>query len=349
MRTFPFTMRTFLLVSLLACLQTTAFGQTPPVGQTATVGQIIPIRYDIPSGLETAISQEDYHFLVDTSIAAVEERFRIDSVSGGTIRLAKGQELGGFNLDNLILQCAAVKDRTAWPAIIRDHFHLIFSLADQQLKIDPANYWSVRQYLSLRIYPQDVIDQRGGPDALVTRVDLEGTYTVLMLDIPDALAPLQKSVFDGWKRNKADVFRTAQNNVDSQRVEKVSKTSDFDGTPLEVTVLDNEDYAASYALDLGKVSPELVGDWGSAVAIPNKGLVSICKISPDKPADFVKFIQLTKAYMERAYQQGPQRISDQYFWYYQGTFTRIRVEVDGDGNVNVVAPYGLAQLMAKKP
>jgi len=336
-------MRSLLLATILACLQTAA------IGQSTTVGPSIPISYDIPPGLENAISPDDYHFLVDTSIAVIAERFRIDSVSGGTIRLAKGQELGGFNLDNLILQCAAVKDRTVWPAIIRDHFQKIFSSVEEQQKIDPSNYWSVKPYLSLRIYPQDVIGQHGGPDALVTRVDLEGTYTVLMLDLPGAFTPLAKNVFDGWKRNKADVFRTAQDNVDSQHVEKVSKTTDMQGTQLEVTVLGNEDYAASYALDLGKNSPELVGDWGSAIAIPNKGLVSICKISPGKPADFVKFIQLTYPYIERAYQQHPQRISDQYFWYYQGTFTRIRVETNGDGDINVIAPYGLGQLMGKKP
>jgi hypothetical protein len=283
---------------------------------------------------------------VDTSVEVVEERYQIEFVKGGTIQLAKGQDLDAFNLDNLILKCVAVKDTTAWPAIIRDHFHRIYTTVDDEHpKLDPANYFAIKQYLSIRIYPLDVIEKRGGASTLVTRVDLEGTCTVLMLDLPDALTPVQKSIFDRWKKEKAEVFRVAQDNIDSQKVEKVTKTSDIQGTQLTVTVLTNEDYAASYALDLGRNSPELLGEWGCALAIPNRGLVTLCKISHDKPMDFVKYIQLTKAYMERSYQEHSQRISDQYYWYYQGTFTRIPVTTDAAGNPDVIVPQGLKRLI----
>lgn len=65
--------------------------------------------------------------------------------------------------------------------------------------------------------------------------------------------------------------------------------------------------------------------------------------------DFVKYIQLTKAYMEKAFQEHPQHISNQFFWYYQGKFTPIRVMTDADGNINVISPFGLTQMMTKKP
>jgi hypothetical protein len=325
-------MRTFFL-AILACIQTTTFGQR------------IPITYDIPAGLEKDISPQHYRFLVDTSIDVVEERYQIESVKGGTIQLVKGQQLDALNLDNLILKCAAVKDTTAWPAVIRDHFHRLFKSADEQQKPDPANYYAMRPYLSIRIYPRDVIEQRGGPATLVTRVDLEDTYTVLMLALPDALAPVQKNIFDKWKKDKAEVFRVALDNVDSQTVQKVTKTSDIQGTQLEVTVLTNENTAASYALDLARNSPELVGEWGCAIAIPNNGLVTLCKISRDKPMDFVKYVQLTRDYTERSYQGHPQRISDQYYWYDQGTFTRIPVTTGADGNPDVTVPQGLARLI----
>jgi hypothetical protein len=138
-------MSKFILVGILTCIQTITFGQT------------IPIAYDIPPGLEKNISPEHYRLLVDTSVEVVEERFQIEFVKGGTIQLAKGQQLSAFNLDNLILTCAAVKDTTAWPAIIRDHFHRIYTIVDDQQKIDPANYYAIKPYLSIRIYPRDSI------------------------------------------------------------------------------------------------------------------------------------------------------------------------------------------------
>jgi hypothetical protein len=68
-------------------------------------------------------------------------------------------------------------------------------------------------------------------------------------------------------------------------------------------------------------------------------------VQPRKPMNFVKYIQLTRGYMERSYQEHPQRISDQYYWYYQGTFTRIPVTTDTDGDPNVIIPQGLKRLI----
>ena len=322
-------------MGILSCLYIATFGQT--------------ISYDIPAGYAKDIRPEDYRFLVDTSVAIVAERYQIEFVKEGTIQLVRGQGLGALNLHNLILKCVAVKDTTAWPAIIREHFKGVFRSFDEQQKIDLTNYEGIKKYLSIRIYPKETVDQRGGAATVVSRVDLEGTYTLLMLDLPDAFTSVQTPIFDGWKKDKAEVFRVAQDNVDSQKVEKVTKTTDVQGLPIEVSILGNEDYAASYALDLGRNSPELVGDWGCAIALPNKGLVTLCKISRDKPVDFVKYIQLTRNYMEKAFQEHPQHISDQFFWYYKGIFTPIRVLTDADGNVNVISPYGLTQLMTKKP
>ena len=327
-------MRSLFVLFILACSQCQAVGQT--------------ITYDIPTGLEKYISQEDYHFLVDTSIAAVNERYRIDFVKGGTIQLAGGQQMGAFNLDNLIIKCAAIKDRAGWPAVIKDHFHQIYKSFDAKEKVDLSSYEKVKQYLSIRIYPKQTVDEHGGPGVLVTREDLEGTYTLLMLDLPGAFTAVQRNNFNQWKKDVGEVFRAALDNVDSQKVEKVTKATEVHGNQLEITLLGNEDYAASYALDLERNSPELIGEWGCAMAIPNKGLVTLCKISHDKPVDFVNYIQLTKTYMENSFQEHPQRISDQFFWYYHGTFTPIHVETRGDGSVNVISPYGLTQLMTKQ-
>jgi hypothetical protein len=169
-----------------------------------------------------------------------------------------------------------------------------------------------------------------------------------MLDLPGAFTPVQREVFALWKLDTTAVFKTAQHNINHQQVEKVTQSFDLNGTKVEVSFLGNEDYAASYALDLAGNSPELVGEWGTVVAMPNKGLVNICKISKDKPVEFVKFIERVKPLIERSYQEHEQPISDQFFWYYKGQFTRINVLTKEDGNINVISPAGLTALMTEK-
>lgn len=48
-------------------------------------------------------------------------------------------------------------------------------------------------------------------------------------------------------------------NINNQEIEKVVDSFDIDGSEIEMIFLGNEDYAASYALDLMNNSPELEG------------------------------------------------------------------------------------------
>ena len=221
-------------------------------------------------------------------------------------------------------------------------------IIDGQKDINPENFETVKKYLGLRIYPVDFVNQRGGTSSLIVKTDLEDTYTLLMLDLPGAFTPVQKEMFSLWKKDTAEVFKLAQENVNKKQIEKVTQEFDIGGIKIEISFLGNEDYAASYALDLLNNSPDLVGEWGSVVSIPNKGLVDICKISEAKPLDFVKFIQRIKPMVEKSYQEHEQPISDQFFWYYKGKFTKMRVLEEPNGNINVISPYGLSELMTEK-
>jgi hypothetical protein len=193
-----------------------------------------------------------------------------------------------------------------------------------------------------------MVDQRGGPEQLVARKDMDGTYTLLMLDLPGAFTSVRKTVFLVWKKDTAEVFKVAQDNINKQQVQKITQQFDIDEAKVEISFLAHEDYAASYALDLHNNSPELVGEWGSVVAIPNKGIVNICKVSKDKPVDFVKFIQRTKPLIEKSFSEHPQPISSEYFWYYKGKFTKITVLKGANGHINVISPFGLTELMTEK-
>lgn len=327
-------MRIITILIFLLTFQVTSFGQK--------------MSYDIPEGYESDISKGDYKKIVDIAVPIVAKRYEIDFLKDGTIQIKKGQDMQEINLHNLILKCVAVNDKTQWGEVIREHFDNIFSSIDEQKKIDPENYETVKKYLSIRIYPYETIKQRGGISSLVVKTDLEGTYTLLMLDLPGAFTPVQKQMFDLWKKDSSAVFKVAQENINKQEIEKVTQNFDLDGTNIEMTFLGNEDYAASYALDLINNSPDLVGEWGSVVALPNKGLVNICKISKDKPLDFVKFIESTKPLIEKSYLEHQQPISDQYFWYYKEKFTRISVVTEPNGNINVIMPFGLTGLMTEK-
>lgn len=303
------------------------------------------ISYDIPEGYEKVISKTEYKKIVDLVVPTISKRFSIDFVKDGAVHLKTGEI---FNLHNLIGKCVAVQDKSLWKEVIQEHFNNIFSSLDEQKNIDPNNFESVKKYLSLRIYPEKTVAMFGGVSNLIAKIDLEGTYTLLMLDLPGAFTAVQQKMFDLWKLDTTTVFKIAQDNINKHPVEKLTKMFEMDGSEIELSFIGEENYAASYALDLRNNSPELVGEWGSVVAMPNKGLVNICTINKNKPVDFVKFIQFTKSIVEQYYQEHDQRISTDYFWYYKGKFTKIRVTTDASGNISVLSPMRLTELMAEK-
>jgi hypothetical protein len=57
---------------------------------------------------------------------------------------------------------------------------------------------------------------------------------------------------------------------------------------------------------------------------------------------------MTKSMIAKSYQQHPQPISDRYYWYHKRKFTTIDVLTDANGNVNVISPSGLTELMTDK-
>ncbi|HEX3168434.1 MAG TPA: hypothetical protein VHQ93_19335, partial [Chitinophagaceae bacterium] len=146
-------MRIMVLVVLVSSFQITIQGQK--------------IAYNIPEGYENKINNEDYKKIVDIAIPIVAKRYSIDNVKDGTIYLKKGEEMQALNLHNIIGKCLAVKDRSQWDKVVQGHFENLFSSIDEQKKIDPENYESIKKYLSLRIYPIETVNQRGGPESLI--------------------------------------------------------------------------------------------------------------------------------------------------------------------------------------
>ena len=325
------TTRHSILISLLLILSITRL--------SAQAGKYTP-----PEGYETLMSKRDYKFFVDESVRVISEQFRIAETAGGVVTLEAGQELEIINLHNLMTACAGT-EREYWPDRIRGHFEGLAESMKLQKELDYANFPAMKDYLSIRIYPENYLENYADPGILLRKTHLEGTVSVLMLDLPTVFAPLEKELIASWGKTPEELFGIAQVNVNKHAFTKASHTIESENSPLEIHFIENEDYAASLALDLERNAPEFVGAWGSVVAIPNKGIVNICTISEENPLDFILFIQTINPLVEQFYREHPQPVSRSFYWYYQGHFTPIAVAESASG-LQVITPLGLSELMA---
>lgn len=304
------------------------------------------IDYSFPKDYENEISKKDYKFLVNESVKAISVNYKIASVKKGVITLEEGQDYSHLNLHNLILRCSEIP-REAWAEFIASHFKGMYESMEKQKQLDLKNFETLVDYLSIRVYQESFIQQNGGTDKLVAKKHLDGTVSLIMLDLPSTFMPIQKDMFNLWNKTLEEVFEIAQKNVNKQAFAKATESIDAKDQKIEVHFIENEDYGASLALDLKTNAPEFVGEWGSVVAIPNKGLIDICKVTKEKPLDYVLFIQIFKPIVEQFYNEHPQPVSADFYWYYKGKFTKINV-IDTNGTINVVSPVGLTHLMTKE-
>lgn len=304
------------------------------------------IDYSFPEGYENEISKKEYKYLVNESVKAITLNYKIESITEGIVTLEEGQDYSVVNLHNLILKCSEI-DKEKWSELINSHFDSMYESIEKQKELDPNKFETLVDYFSIRIYQESFVNQNGGTDNLIVKKHLDGTLSLLMLDLPSTFSPIQKDMFDLWNKTADEVFEIAQKNVNKQEFTKATETIEINGQKIDVSFIENEDYGASIALDLKNNVPEFVGEWGSVIAIPNKGIVDICKVSKEKPLDFVLFIQKFKPIVEQFYNQHPQPISTDFYWYYDGQFTRINV-IDNNGEINVISPLGLTELMTEK-
>ncbi|POS00610.1 hypothetical protein Q361_1451 [Flavobacterium croceum DSM 17960] len=304
------------------------------------------IDYSFPEGYENEISKKDYTDLVNESVKAISKNYKVVSVEKGVIELEKGQDYNILNLHNLILKCSEV-GKEKWISLINSHFDSMYESMEKQKQLDQNKFETLIDYLTIRIYQESFVIQNGGIDNLIAKKDLDGTFSVLMLDLPSAFTPIKKDMFNLWNKKSDEVFNIAQKNVNKQEFTKGTETIDADGQKIDISFIENENYGASIALDLKNNAPEFIGELGSVIAIPNKGIVNIFKISKNKPLDFMLFIQKCKPIVENFFNQHPQPISKDFYWYYSGKFTKINI-AEKNGEFIVIAPIGLTELMAVK-
>ncbi|MBD8082611.1 hypothetical protein [Chryseobacterium caseinilyticum] len=303
------------------------------------------ISYDIPELFKNEISDKKYKTIANLSVREVSKREKVVSLDDGIIKTESGFQAG---LDNLLSKSKNENDDKVLAAIVKEHFDGLFDSIDFSKSLDLKNYNKVEEYLSLRIYPEEYFEEYFKPENAVFRKDLEGTVTMLMLDLPTAFTNVQrKEMFDFWKKDEKELFAIAQQNINKQTVTKLTQEIDLGGSKIEISFIENETYAGSYGLDLLNNSKDFVGELGSVVAFPNKGIINICKITKEKPVDFVRFIQGTKGLIRKFHDEHPYPISSDFFWYYDGKFTKIMVIENPNGNIDVVSPHELTQLLVK--
>lgn len=301
---------------------------------------------------EYNLTDSEYNQIVRLTMNEVANYFTIKEFKEGSIILEPDQEETVVSIHNVVVKCVNIANRTLWPEVVADHFEEAFIAHKNQKNLGEEDYESIKDKLSLRVYPAGFIHEHGDPSAFVTKTDLEGTYTVLMIDTPSAFMMVPNDDFLRWNKSTEEVFETAQRNVNKMPVETLREEVDFNGEPLTIFFIGNEDYAASHILDLAGNQPLMIGELGAIVTVPHKGLATVFRM--EKPYDgdeiflnIARHIQSTIHFVQSEHAKPGQPVSDNFYWYFEGSFSKISVSFENEA-IMINPPKKLSDIILER-
>nr|WKN39318.1 hypothetical protein K4G66_11515 [Tunicatimonas sp. TK19036] len=295
------------------------------------------IDQTLPEGITNYIDQAQYHRLLSLTLEQLEE-FDVLEVNEGQIKVQLSEQPYTFSMLSLIQQCAELEP-AAKEEFIREYFHTFINAYYDQIALASADFSTVKQYLTLRLYPKEFF-QESERDKWVIRTDLDGTVTCAMLNLPTAFATVKREQLEQWGVDDTEVFHWAQENAKKRSYEVHHKQLD-DST--ELVAIAGGDYTSGAAFRLEEVIPESISRYGAIVAIPHQNMILLHNLKEDEHLSYKTFIEYTYMFVLEQYQQHKAPVSPDFYWYYQGKFTRILMGEDTEGQLQIVPPVALNQ------
>ena len=237
-----------------------------------------------------------------------------------------------YGLSNLSQQCAA-SERDDWSRIIATHFTSVFSIRGRDLDALAADYEQVRPILQVRLMPDESM---GGVDVpgSVIRPIAPGIQAVLVYDFPDSTASVHEEHLAAWPVDVDEAFDQGLRNLDQEPAPISDDMEVEPGTSVRVWYGDSF-YVATRVLRLADLVPP--GTTDALVAVPNRHTLLV---HPIVDGGAVAAMQPIYRLAVQLFREGPGSISDQPYWWHEGSLEQIPHHTKGR-DVTVVPPDGL--------
>lgn len=267
--------------------------------------------------------------------AAKDYQAFMDAVSADLLRRGMNVELGGgvvlarqpgtdephqLGLADLSQLCHAT-DREDWSRIIASHFTSLLSMQGRDPDALAADYDQAKTVLRVRLMPDESMGGIELPES-VARPVAPGILAVLVFDFPDSTATVDVKHLAGWPVDIDEVYEVA---LDNLAAEPTPLHEEVDAGEACVTVWYGDNfYVATRALRLADVLP--AGTTDAFIAVPNRHTLIVHPV-----ADGGALLAMQPIYQLAAqlFRDGPGSISDQPYWWHDGTIVQVPHREDG--------------------
>lgn len=251
-----------------------------------------------------------------------------------------------YGLTNLAQMCAAAPG-DEWEQIIAHHFEVVANeLEDDAMQAERfGSFEEARPFLYPRLWPQEALDEMGDVhEHMLARIDLPGTVTTLVFDLPRSVRTVVRDEADRWNLSDSELFEIALANLrkleDMPRVEAM----EFGEGIILYAFAGDSFLTASIALVI-KDYPEILGEHGALVGVPTR---HIAVVYPVQDLGVVPAINQIIPMLARIEREGPGSISPHLYWYFNGAYMLLPYRLT-DKSIDFQPPDAFVEVLNNLP
>lgn len=229
------------------------------------------------------------------------------------------EQLGLYNLAQICKQAPAKH----YKEIVEGHFNGLkqANRFDQSFSQVENDFEAVKQYIGVRIYNVEYIDQLG-KEFTIGKFIADDLYAILVYDLPDSVRNIKPEMSGRWNKSTEELFEFGIDNIRSAYPADLSKEKLGN---LEVWFGQGDHFfVPNLIFDLDKY-PDFTGTGGALVGIPHR---HACIIYPIHHIETVTAINALIPLIHGMNSEGPGSLSDGLYWYKDQQLTRLPYQID---------------------
>jgi hypothetical protein len=180
----------------------------------------------------------------------------------------------------------------------------------ESVKTIPENFDEAEKYLAFRIHHQDFVNSFKEGD-IIFRKDLEGTVTVLVLDLPDSVEVLMHTGITKWNKSPEELFVIAIKNLKEKYTSR-----DVERLENKLLNITGEDIFITSETLYFERNKECIGNFGAIFCLPNKETLRAFALNSD--LDIEVGLQMMIPFAEETFDRSEDKITRNIFWHFEG-------------------------------
>lgn len=208
---------------------------------------------------------------------------------------------------------------------------------DKEFQKIEHDYDLVKEYICVRVYDHEYVEHIGRNNTLGK--DIAGDlYAMIVFDLPHTIVSITPEKAQKWNQSFEVLFKTGIENVSKKYSLSVSEEHFRD---FKIWLVECDHFFAGQIIFELHNKKELIGSNGSLVAIPHRHAAIIY---PIESLEVLKAINTLIPVIYGMNQEGPGSLSNNLFWYTDGTFTNLPYVIE-DKKLQFMPPENFVTML----